>query len=306
MREPILAVLAAGMGSRYGGLKQIEPVGPCGELLIDYSVYDAIKAGFERVVFIIRPEYERDFEDTVAARVRPFADVSYVHQRIGDLPDGFVVPEGRVKPWGTAHALVAARNALDAPFAVINADDYYGPNSYAQVYEFLKRPPVADGKKHFTLVSYRIENTVTEHGSVARGVCRVGSDEYLEEIVERVNIKTSPEGIYDESASGERLFIPDGTPVSMNLWGLTPEYISETWERFSTFLSGLAKEDLLKAEYRLPNTVFDMVRAGEADVLVSVSHDKWHGVTYREDRQRVVSALGKMHEAGEYPTPLWG
>lgn len=304
MKEPILAVLAAGMGSRYGGLKQIDPVGPGGEILIDYSIHDAIKAGFRRVVFIIKPELKDSFEETIAARVRPHAEVSYAFQELSDLPEGFTVPEGRVKPWGTAHALAAARDIIDAPFAVINADDYYGPNAYKIVYDFLKRPGASDGN-HFMLVAYPVGNTVTEHGSVARGVCEVGESGYLESIYERLNISVDRGGVYFEQPDGVRVDIPKETPVSMNLWGLTPGYITGIAKRFPEFLRKELPINPQKSEYLLPSSIFEIMSDGEADVIVKTSPDNWYGVTYKEDRPRVAAALKAMHDTGIYPTPLW-
>lgn len=306
MKEPILVILAAGIGSRYGGLKQIDPVGPNGELLIDYSIYDAVRAGFKRVVCIITPELESDFEALIAHRIRPFVDLSYAYQRLEDLPAGFALPEGRTKPWGTTHAILSARERIDAPFAVINADDYYGPVGYQYVYDFLKNSQATEGTPaQYMLIAYRIERTVTENGSVARGICRLDDTNHLKTIREHLKISVSPEGIFDELPDGERLQIPEGTPVSMNLWGLTPQFLAHAAERFPGFLNTAAKENPLKAEYFLPTAIFEQLAANQSEVTVKFSPDQWYGVTYRVDKPQVVDALAQMHAQKLYPAKLW-
>lgn len=299
-------VLAAGMGSRYGGLKQMDPVGPDGEVIIDYSVYDAMKAGFKKVVFIIKREMENDFREIIGNKIAKYIEVSYVFQQLEDVPAGYAVPEGRVKPWGTTHAVLAAKGEVDGPFAVINADDYYGPEAYRVLYEFLSQPPAGDGKEHFAMVGYLIENTVTDKGSVARGVCEADENGYLKSIVERLKIEKTEAGARfteDDGATWQDL--PSGTLVSMNFWGLDPAFLQSAEEGFPVFLDKNLPENPMKCEYLLPTTVDGLIKADKADVKVLKSHDVWYGVTYKEDKPGVVAAIAEKHNKGQYPTPLW-
>lgn len=306
MSEPILVVLAAGMGSRYGGLKQMDPVGPNGEVIIDYSVYDARKAGFKKVVFIIKEEMEKDFREIIGSRIEKHIEVGYAFQKLDAVPAGYSVPEGRVKPWGTTHAVLAAKDQIDGPFAVINADDYYGPEAYKVLYDFLTKPAAADGKEHFAMVGYLVENTVTDKGSVARGVCEADGSGYLKSIVERLKVeKTATGARFTEDDGATWQDVPAGTLVSMNFWGLDPAFIKAAEEGFPVFLDKNLPENPMKCEYLLPRSVDELINEGKADVKVLKSGDVWYGVTYKEDKPGVMAALKEKHDKGQYPSPLW-
>ena len=284
--KPILVVMAAGMGSRYGGLKQIDPVGPSGEAILDYSLYDARRAGFKTVVFIIKHEIEQAFKEAVGARaVRAGFEVRYAYQQLEKLPEGFTVPEGRVKPWGTAHAILVAEEAIgDAPFAVINADDYYG-DRYA-----------------WSMVGFLLGNTVSANGSVSRGVCVTDENSNLVSVTERTCIEPYDGGIhYTEDGGANWTDLPADTVVSMNLWGFTPGYVAEAKAGFVAFLKANLPVNPLKCEYYLPSVVTAALQRGDADVHVLTSPDKWHGITYREDKPELVAALRQMSEDGLYP-----
>lgn len=305
MNRPILVVMAAGMGSRYGGLKQIDPVSDQGEIILDFSLYDAMMAGFEKVIFIIKEEHEEDFRALIDERAGKHLQVEYAFQRLDDIPEGYRVPEGRVKPWGTCHAVLSARNLIDGPFAVINADDYYGPSAFQSIYEFLEK--AADDEKYrYCMVGYRLENTITENGHVSRGVCSVSSDGYLQDIVERTRIMRRDDGIAfseDEGTTWQPL--PEDTPVSMNFWGFTKSFVDEMEDRFPAFLDRAMTENPLKGEYFLPGVVDQLLKEQKATVRVLPSRDKWYGVTYKEDKQGVVDALQAMKDKGLYPEKLW-
>ncbi len=306
MDKPVLVVMAAGMGSRYGGLKQIDPVGPSGELIIDYSVYDAKRAGFEKVVFIIKHEIEQEFKAAIGSRLEKEIEVAYAFQQMDDLPPGFAVPEGRQKPWGTTHAVLAARLLLNGPFAAINADDYYGPDAYRVLYDFLAAPP-QPGRQHFAMVGYQIENTVTDKGTVARGVCQADENGYLTAIVERLKVAKSPTGArYTEDDGASWTDLPAGTLVSMNFWGFSAGFLPAAERDFPLFLQANLPQNPQKCEFLLPGEVDALIHAGEADVKVLKSTDRWHGVTYQEDKPEVVAAIAQKHTDGLYPTPLWG
>lgn len=306
MSKPVLVVMAAGMGSRYGGLKQIDPVGPGGEVIIDYSIFDAKKAGFEKVIFIIKHEIESDFKETVGRRMEPNIKVEYAFQQLDALPPGFSVPEGRQKPWGTSHAVLAAKDRIDGPFAVINADDYYGPDAYRVMYDFLSQEKPADGKHHFAMVGYRIENTVTDSGSVARGVSQADENGFLQAIVERTKVEKTPGGArYSEDDGKTWADLPGGTLVSMNFWGFDTGFLSAAERDFPAFLEKNLPVNPQKCEFLLPGTVDAMVKGGEADVKVLQSADRWYGVTYQEDKPGVVAAIAGKHRDGLYPSPLW-
>lgn len=337
MKEPVLVIMAAGMGSRFGGLKQIEPVGSAGEIILDFSLYDAMMAGFKKAVFVIKRENEQDFRDLIDERAGKYMEIAYAYQELGDLPEGYNVPEGRVKPWGTGHAVLAARKLVDGPMAVINADDYYGPGAFQSIYEFLERAE-DDETYHYCMVGYQLENTLTENGYVSRGVCKTSPEGMLTEITERTKIKWQGEKIvYEEAAqvqetasaqNGEGSGAPGGegpkapkapkdpktpnlveltrgTIVSMNFWGFTPSMLREMEERFPAFLDQALKENPLKGEYFLPGVVDQLIREGKADVKVLKSMDRWYGVTYKEDKEGVVAALQSMKDKGEYPEKLW-
>jgi choline kinase len=300
MSRPELVILAAGMGSRYGGLKQIDPIDDGGHIIIDYSIYDAIAAGFRDITFIIKKEIEEDFRAIMDRHLAgKNVNVKYVFQELYKLPEGYSVPDGRKKPWGTAHAILCCMGTVTAPFAVINADDYYGKDAFVKIYDFLKEVTDNDEKHHYAMVGYKLGNTVTEQGSVARGVCSV-SDGYLVDIVENTGIFTDGKRIYSTVDGKEIEYAPD-TPVSMNLWGFTESYIEECKRRFPEFLdNGIAKNPE-KCEFLLPTVVGDMMKDGRCDVKVMESTDKWYGVTYKEDKATVVAAFKKMIADGKYP-----
>ena len=310
MREPVLVIMAAGMGSRFGGLKQIEPVGSGGEIILDFSLYDAMMAGFKKAVFIIKRENEADFRALIDERAGKYMEIQYAFQDITDIPAGYEVPEGRVKPWGTGHAVMAARHAVDGPFVVINADDYYGPGAFQSIYEFLENAEDdADGKYHYAMVGYQVENTMTENGHVSRGVCQTSADGKLTEITERTKIQWQDGNIVFEDAqaadgSGWTQLEP-GTTVSMNFWGFTPSMLREMEARFSAFLDQALAENPMKGEYFLPGVVDQLIQEGKADVRVLKSLDRWYGVTYKEDKESVVDAIQSMKDKGEYPDRLW-
>ncbi len=305
MKKPILVVMAAGMGSRYGGLKQIDPVGNHGQIIIDYSIFDARRAGFETVVFIIKHEIEDAFKAAIGDRLSKIMDVRYAFQQLDDLPAGYAVPEGRTKPWGTSHAILAARDIIDAPFAVINADDYYGPEAFKEIYNYLSTH-ADDEKYRYAMVGYLLKNTVTENGSVARGVCVENADGTLASVTERTKIETFPGGIHFTEDDGKTWTDVDpDSVVSMNLWGFTPSFINETKARFSAFLDKALAENPLKGEYFLPSVVSQLIAEDKATVQVLRSTDKWYGVTYKEDKPVVVAAIAEKTAAGLYPDNLW-
>lgn len=304
MKEPILVVMAAGMGSRYGGLKQMDPVGSNGELIIDFSLYDAWKAGFQKVIFVIKREMENEFRAMIEPKAGKKMDVAFAFQELTDVPDGFVIPDERVKPWGTGHAVLAARKETDAPFAVINADDFYGAQAFQSMYDFLKKAQ-DDEKYRYCMVGYLVENTLTENGHVARGICQADAQGLLQDIVERTKIQRNNGVIQYTENDKDWVDIPEGTLVSMNLWGFTPCMMEELAERFPSFLELSLKENPLKGEYFLPFVVDELIEEGKATVTVLKSTDKWQGVTYKEDKQSVVAALQLLKDQGVYPKELW-
>ena len=306
MNKPALVVMAAGMGSRYGGLKQIDPVGPHGEIIIDYSLFDAKKAGFETVVFIIKKEIEKDFKESIGSRIPRGMNAVYVFQNIDDLPEGYSVPAERVKPWGTAHAVCAAREVIDGPFAVINADDYYGADAFKVVYEYLANSKGGD-VYDFAMVAYELENTLTENGYVSRGVCVTDANDMLVNVTEHTHIEKDDMWGAKFTEDGGESWNPlaADTLVSMNLWGFTADFIKEAWEGFPEFLDNAIETNPLKGEYYLPSVVTKLIDGGKATVKVLHSADKWYGVTYKEDKPKVVSALKQMHDSGMYPENMW-
>ena len=305
MSKPVLVIMAAGMGSRYGGLKQLDPVGEHDQVILDYSMFDARRAGFETVVFVIKREIEEEFKARVGRRVERHMDVKYVFQSMDDLPQGYAVPEGRTKPWGTAQAALAARHVVDGPFAIINADDYYGPAAYREICDYLCAH--GDGERYaYAMVGYRVRNTVTEHGSVARGVCEVDSGGVLVDIHERTVVeKDGNDARYTEDGGKSWTALAGDTLVSMNMWGFTRSFLDEAQARFPAFLDKALAEAPLKAEYFLPTVVDQLIREGRAEVRVLPSEDKWYGVTYREDKPSVTAAIAAMTQAGLYPEELW-
>ena len=300
MKKPVLVIMAAGMGSRYGGLKQIDSVDEYGHIIIDYSIYDAIRAGFRDITFIIKKEIEADFREVMDKHLAgKDVNVSYVYQEIDKLPEGFSVPEGRRKPWGTAHALLCCLGTVDAPFAVINADDYYGANAFMKIYDFLSNVDESDAKYHYAMVGYHLDNTVTEQGTVSRGVCRAEGG-MLAEIVERTKIGIR-DGVIYYTEDGVDTVLPPETIVSMNLWGLTPSYLMECRERFPKFLRENLSKNPEKCEFFLPTVISELIGEGKADVTMLENKDKWYGVTYKEDKETVVKAFREFTEAGLYP-----
>lgn len=298
MEAPTLLVMAAGMGSRYGGLKQIDPVGPSGETIIDYSIYDALRAGFGKLVFVIRGDIERAFKETVGARFEKRVPVEYVFQELNKLPAGFAVPEGRTKPWGTTQAVLMAADVVREPFAVINADDFYGAESYRVLAEHLK-----SGSPDYSMVGFILRNTLSDFGSVARGVCRVNDAGYLSTVEELTSIERDGSGAKNTDAAGKVTELSGDEPVSMNMWGFTPAVFAQLRDVFHRFLERSGKE--LKTESYVPSAVNELVAAGQARVKVLRSSDSWFGVTYREDRPMVVGSIGKLVAAGRYPERLW-
>ncbi|MBM6852950.1 nucleotidyltransferase [Mediterraneibacter glycyrrhizinilyticus] len=305
MKKPVLVIMAAGMGSRYGGLKQIDPVDKEGHIIMDFSIYDAKRAGFEKVVFIIKRENEKDFKEAVGERMEQVMDVAYVFQDIDNIPEGFQVPEDRVKPWGTAHAVLSAMDEVDGPFAVINADDYYGRHAFQAIYDYLTTHE-DDDKYRYTMVGYRLKNTVTDNGHVSRGICELDSEKQLVAINERTRIEKRDGGIAYSEDDGEtwNQLDPD-TLVSMNMWGFTHSILDEIKTGFSTFLKKGLEENPMKCEYYLPSVVSDLLAEDRAAVTVLESEDKWYGVTYKEDKPVVVAAIQTLKEEGVYPQKLW-
>ena len=307
MEKPILVVMAAGMGSRYGGLKQIDPVGSQGEAILDYSLFDAHEAGFETAVIIIKEAIKKDFMDTVGARLQKAPmEIRYAYQELDKLPQGYTVPEGRTKPWGTCHAVVCAREAIgSAPFAVINADDYYGKAAFREIYNYLSAHG-DDDKYRYCMVGYELGKTVTDNGSVARGVCQVNSDGYLESVVERTKIEKCADGIRFTEDDGKTWTpLGDKTTVSMNMWGFTPSFAAESQARFPAFLDKALQENPMKGEYFLPSTVSALLAEDKATVKMLYSPDNWYGGTYAADKPVVVEALRTMTAQGLYPDGLW-
>jgi len=302
MQKPSLVVMAAGMGSRYGGLKQIDPVGQHGEIIMDYSLFDAIQAGFEKVVFIINHKIEQDFYEVIGRRAEKHMEVHYVFQQLDTfLPDGFSVPDGRVKPWGTAHAIYCCKDVVSEPFAAINADDFYGRHAFSVLYDYLLT--AKDGEKRdYSMVGYLAKNTLTENGHVARGVCEVDENGKLVNIVERLRIYKTPEGpAYTEDEGKTFVHFPADNLVSMNFFGFTPGLFGELEARFPQFLTEARRTNPLKGEFLIPQEVGLMLRTGKASVRVLSSPDRWYGVTYREDKPEIERALRQMTQDGAYP-----
>ncbi len=300
--KPVLVVLAAGLGSRYGGLKQLEPVALHGQLIIDYSIYDAKRAGFEEVIFVIRQEMESAFEETIGKRIGDNMKISYAYQELTDLPQGFTLPEGRTKPWGTAHAALAARKLISGSFAIINADDFYGAQAYQKIYDFLTKADSAFD--HHGLVGYALANTVTEHGTVSRGICAVDENQNLVSVEECTYIEKgeiTPRFSRDMGKTWESL--PPETIVSMNLWGFAPSYLEEAEIQFAQFLANDA--DPLTKEFYLPTVADQLIAEKKASVSVLSSKDLWYGITYPQDRPYVMDALKALTQQGKYPENLW-
>ena len=302
MSEPILVVMAAGLGSRYGGLKQIDPIGPSGQIIMNYSVYDAYQAGFRRVVFIIKEELLNSFQEKIGKDAEKLMEVSYVFQSPSVLPPNTPPLENRTKPLGTGHAVYCLRDAIDAPFAVINADDFYGRDAFEKIFQYLKQAQ-DDTLYRYCMVSYQVENTLTDNGTVSRGVCTTDEEGKLSSIIERTAISRKPDGKIHYEADGNAAAgeIADGTPVSMNFWGFTPSFLEELEGLFQNFLTEDLPKNPLKAEFYLPFAVESLLKANKATVQVLTTDAKWYGITYHEDKTVIVDAISKMTEKGLYP-----
>lgn len=301
MGKPSLVIMAAGMGSRYGGLKQIDPVDEQGHIIMDFSIYDAMAAGFEKVVFIIKKANEAVFKESIGSRISKKIQVEYVYQELDKIPKGFSVPQGREKPFGTGHAILCCKDVLDGPFVVINADDYYGKHAYEAVYEYLVNHQ-DDTKYRYAMVGYALKNTLTDHGHVARGICRTDEEGFLKEIEERTHIEKRGEGAgftEDDGRSWTNLSMD--SIVSMNMWGFSRSILEELETGFTEFLRNELPANPLKAEYFLPTAVGGLLREGKASVQVLASQDKWYGVTYKEDKKMVVDAVAGLKRQGLYP-----
>lgn len=299
--KPTLLVLAAGMGSRYGSLKQIDPVGPSGETIIDYSIYDAVRAGFGKVVFIIRKSFEQDFKDIFISKLQPYIPVEYVFQEIDNVPEGLSFSPERSKPWGTAHAILMAKDIIHEPFAVINGDDFYGSDAFKTMADFLNSL-TPDQQTQYSLVGYHVGNTMSENGSVSRGVCQEDANQNLVSVTERTNIQYIDGGIAFQQAE-ESVYLDPETLVSMNFWGFTPEYFKQTESMFIDFVK--ENSDNLKAEFYIPTAIDKLISSSAASVKVLRSSAKWFGVTYKDDKPLVIEKLAQLIKAGVYPAQLW-
>ena len=306
MKKPVLVIMAAGMGSRYGGLKQIDPIDGDGHIIMDFSVYDAVRAGFEKVIFIIKRENEQAFREAIGDRLSRFIQVSYVFQELDNIPEGFAVPEGRVKPWGTGHAVLSCIDEIDGPFVVINADDYYGVRAFQMAYDFLTDPKAEDTAGRYMMVGYRLENTLTENGYVSRGVCVTDDEGYLRGINERTHIERRGDGAaYTEDEGASWTELPADAAVSMNMWGFSADILEELKKRFAVFLVDYLEKNPLKCEFFLPFVVDELLEEKKATVKVLKSADKWYGVTYKEDKPMVMAAVQNLKDQGLYPQKLW-
>lgn len=303
MKKPILLIMAAGLGSRFGGLKQMEPIDEAGHIIIDYSIYDAKRAGFEKVVCIIKKELEADFEERIGKRVRPHIALSYAFQAVDMLPNGFSVPEGRIKPWGTAHAILCAADQLDAPFVVLNADDFYGQDAFARAYDFLA---AERGAGECCMVGYELGNTLSDYGSVARGVCEFGEDRRLKKVTERLKIvRRDGAAAYTEDDGLTYVPLALDTTVSMNLFGLQRSVLDGFREQFPAFLEENLKTNPEKCEYLLPRVLDEMVQSGKISIDVLQTTARWHGITNRPDLPKLKAAIAAMQADGIYPEKLW-
>ncbi len=304
-KKPVLVVMAAGMGSRYGGLKQIDPVDEYGNIIMDFSIYDAVEAGFEKVVFIIKKAIEKEFMEHIGKRMEKHIQVEYVYQELDKIPAGFQIPEGRVKPWGTGHAILCCKDVIDGPFAVVNADDYYGKSAFKEIYNQLMAK-ADDDKYQYTVVGYQLYNTLTENGHVARGVCTISPEGKLVDIEERTRIEKKGDGAaFTEDDGATWTELGENTIVSMNMWGFTNSILGELDQRFAAFLEKGLKENPLKCEYFLPFVVDELLKENKAEVTVLKSVDRWYGVTYKEDKQMVVDAIRRLKDQGYYPEKVW-
>ena len=307
MKKPVLVVMAAGMGSRYGGLKQIDPIDKEGHIIMDFSIYDAVKAGFEKVVFIIKKENEEDFRKAIGDRLSKQIQVAYVFQDLHNIPEGYEVPADRVKPWGTGHAVLSCIGEVDGPFAVINADDYYGSHAFKMAYDFLTENQDEEELYKYMMVGYKLENTLTDNGHVARGVCVTDENDHLIKINERTHIEKHNGGTaYTEDDGATWTMLPEGSTVSMNMWGFSASILTELKARFAAFLDENLSKNPLKCEYFLPFVVDELLHEKKATVTVLKSEDKWYGVTYKDDKPFVMAAIQNLKDQGLYPQNLSG
>lgn len=302
MAEKILMILAAGLGSRYGGMKQVDPVGPGEEIIMDYSVYDALRHGFSKIVFIIREETEQRFRESIGAKLEKYMDVEYVFQKDTDLPDQLMVDVDRKKPWGTGHAVLAARDKVRSPFAVINADDFYGEDTFRKLSEALDE--ITNKKGMAAMVGFPVEKTLTENGSVSRGVCQIDGEGYLRNVVEKTRIKEAHGQIINWGESGEKEILQPGTLVSMNVWGFVPEFFGWLEKEMLKFLTD-KNTNLEKDEFYLPFAVNSLIHEGKLRVKARESEENWFGVTYREDKAHVIESIRMKIDGGKYPKNLW-
>ena len=301
--SPTLLILAAGMGSRYGGLKQLDPMGPSGEVVLDYSVFDALRGGFGKVVFVIRREFEEEFKTKIGSRFDNRIAVEYAFQDLHALPAPFVCPAGRVKPWGTGHAVLAAADVINEPFAMINADDFYGRDAFAKLAAHLQKPQAADGLMHLSMVGFQLKNTLSEHGSVARGIC-TSRDGKLVTVTEMTKIFKTADGARNDEDPAHPVALTGDEVVSMNFFGFTPDLFTQLRSAFETFLAARGHEE--KSEFYIPSVVDQLIKEGKADVDVLQTTSTWFGVTYPEDKPIVVNSIQQLISAGEYASPLWG
>ena len=307
MKETALVIMAAGIGSRFGGgIKQLEPVGPGGEIIMDYSIYDALKAGFDKIVFIIRRDLEKDFREVIGNRIEKVARVEYAFQELGDLPEGFSVPEGRKKPWGTGQAVLSIKGLVDGPFLVINADDYYGKEGFQKIHDYMVNQMKEDGDVYdMCMGGFILRNTLSDNGTVTRGVCTLDGDGSLKEVTETYEIRMEADGsMKAQDEQGNPVQVNPDQHVSMNMWGLPAAFLKELEKGFPEFLENL-KEGDIKSEYLLPKIIDKLVKAGKARVEVLETKDKWFGVTYKEDKETVVEAIRSLIAEGAYPERLY-
>ena len=301
-----MVIMAAGIGSRFGGgIKQLEPMGPNGEIIMDYSIYDAKAAGFNKVVFILRKDIEEDFREIIGQRIEKVIDVEYVFQSLDDLPEGFRAPEDRKKPWGTGQAVLCCKGVVNEPFAVINADDYYGKEAFKKVHDYLVSDGTTDKVYDLCMAGFILKNTLSDNGAVTRGVCMVDAEDYLSQVVETSGIYMTPEGRIAHEDNGSDMVITPDQHVSMNMWGFTPNFLNELETGFKAFLEEIPDGEV-KREYLLPTIVDQLIKADKASVKVLETRDKWFGVTYKEDKESVVASFKKLIADGVYPANLWG
>ena len=299
--KPTLLILAAGMGQRYGGLKQLDSIGPNGETIIDYSVYDAIRTGFGKIVFVIKESIEREFRELVIGKLKSHIDVDFVHQEIWKVPEGVSVTADRTKPWGTAHAIMMAAAKIDGPFAVINADDFYGRGAYQVLADYYREWTPAR-ENDYSMVAYEIGKTLSDHGFVSRGICQTHPSLLLEDVVERTHIRRNPAGIFYKDEMGKEIMLPEQTVVSMNFWGFTPSFFNYLQQGFTAFIQAHADDS--GAEYYIPTAVNELIKKRVVTVRVLSCNEKWYGMTYKQDREIVVAGIRKLIEKGEYPEKL--